>query len=386
MSTRRFRTWLGWAAVAVTVLVAGVIAFAWSGIYSVAASSGHFAVVSWLLEVGMRSSVRTHSVGVPEPNFGLADPDLVRLGAGHYHTVCVTCHGAPGEPAVSTVLHMLPPPPPLHGRIGEWRDRELFWLVKHGIKYTGMPAWPTMERDDEVWAMVAFLRKLPALDAEQYRDLAMGNARQVASDEAVGSRTGKSETTVCARCHDDGELPPVSSRVPRLAGQRETYLISALRAYADGRRSSGVMQEIASRIDASDIERLAQHYANLEPPARVSSSSADSETLERGRTIATDGVTEQKVPPCLSCHGESSSPAYPRLAGQSRAYLELQLRLWRSGRRGEWQQARLMGEIARRLSESQLVDVTAYFAAARSAPSATREPAEQALPTGARRP
>jgi hypothetical protein len=40
---------------------------------------------------------------------------------------------------------------------------ELFYIVKHGIKFTGMPAWPAQQRDDERWAMVAFLRRLPDL-------------------------------------------------------------------------------------------------------------------------------------------------------------------------------------------------------------------------------
>ena len=57
---------------------------------------------------------------------------------------------------------MLPPPPELSKAAKEWKDEELFWIVKHGIKYTGMPSWVAAERDDEVWSVVAFLKRLKA--------------------------------------------------------------------------------------------------------------------------------------------------------------------------------------------------------------------------------
>ena len=59
---------------------------------------------------------------------------------------------------------MLPPPPDLKDKVGLWRDGELFWIVKHGLKYAGMPGFPSLHRDDEIWAVVAFLRRLPSLD------------------------------------------------------------------------------------------------------------------------------------------------------------------------------------------------------------------------------
>jgi mono/diheme cytochrome c family protein len=55
---------------------------------------------------------------------------------------------------------MLPQPPDLADVVGEWNNAQLFRIVKHGVRFTGMPAWPMQDRDDEVWAMVAFLREL----------------------------------------------------------------------------------------------------------------------------------------------------------------------------------------------------------------------------------
>lgn len=59
---------------------------------------------------------------------------------------------------------MLPPPPNLARSMRPWSDAELFWIVKHGIKYTGMPGWVALERGDEIWAVAAFLREMPSIE------------------------------------------------------------------------------------------------------------------------------------------------------------------------------------------------------------------------------
>ena len=63
---------------------------------------------------------------------------------------------------------MLPSPPDLTTSMRPWKDEELFWIVQHGIKYTGMPGWVALEREDEIWAVVAFLKQIPTIDAESY--------------------------------------------------------------------------------------------------------------------------------------------------------------------------------------------------------------------------
>jgi mono/diheme cytochrome c family protein len=72
---------------------------------------------------------------------------------------------------------MLPSPPDLAVAMRPWKERELFWIVKHGFKYTGMPGWVALGREDEIWAVVAFLKKVPTLAPESYRDLALGKVR-----------------------------------------------------------------------------------------------------------------------------------------------------------------------------------------------------------------
>ena len=111
-----------------------------------------------------------------------------------------------------------------------WKESELFWIVKHGLKYTGMPGWIAPERDDEIWAVVAFLKRLPTLNADSYRDLALGSVRV---SERTGSELATMEShpeafSACARCHgSEGQLP-MSDLVPVLHGQPVDYLLSAI--------------------------------------------------------------------------------------------------------------------------------------------------------------
>jgi cytochrome c553 len=127
---------------------------------------------------------------------------------------------------------MLPSPPDLSASMRPWKERELFWIVEHGLKYTGMPGWVAPEREDEVWAVVAFLKRLPTLDARSYRDLALGGVRvsQHSGSELAISESHPEAISACARCHGaEGQLP-MSDLVPVLHGQPTDYLMSALQA------------------------------------------------------------------------------------------------------------------------------------------------------------
>lgn len=335
---------------------------AWSGVYSVAASRGHWAIVEWFLAFGMRNSVQTHAMLVQVPP--LDSPDLVRLGAGHFHVGCAYCHGAPGMPVNPVASQMLPPPPPLSDTVENWATRELFWIVKHGIKYTGMPAWVAQQRDDEVWAVVAFLRRLPDLTPQQYRELALDRVEVEPKDgpELATAESDPQAAGACARCHGAGTTAPASNLVPVLHGQKVEYLTQALQAYANGGRRSGIMQPLASDLDAESMAKLARYYAGLAPPQPRSRPEAEPASIDRGRGLATIGDTKTRVPACNACHGESGSATFPRLDGQHAAYLTRQLQLWKEGLNAGTDYGAIMALIARRLSDQQIRDVSAYYA------------------------
>ena len=98
---------------------------------------------------------------------------------------------------------MLPSPPDLAVAMRPWKERALSWIVKHGFKYAGMPGWVAIEREDEIWAVVAFLRKLPTLDAETYRNLVLGpvHVPERSGSELATADSNPKAVSACARCH-----------------------------------------------------------------------------------------------------------------------------------------------------------------------------------------
>lgn len=343
-------------AAATVALATGGLLIAASGIVPTRASSGHWAITEAFLQFAMRRSIATYSLGVRAPN--LDAPGLVLKGAGHYETGCRSCHGAPGIAQSPIARAMLPRPPDLRERAAGRKPEELFTVVRHGLKFTGMPAWPAPHRDDEVWAVVAFLRELPGLDGAGYRILVHGERAPSAPSQEVPTAA----VQTCARCHGLDGLGRGSGVYPKLAGQRADYQRNALEAYARGERRSGIMGPIAAGLSAEAIGRLADYYSRLRPSAGARPREIGA--VARGRSIALRGVRERRVPACVKCHGPKDEPvkaAYPALAGQPADYLELQLRLFKDGGRGGSAFAHLMAPIAARLTHAEMRDVALYF-------------------------
>ncbi|NUB35444.1 c-type cytochrome, partial [Azospirillum brasilense] len=246
----------------------GGFLFAWSGLYSIAASKEHWPPVTWFFGMAMRSSIETHAAFVGDPP-NLDDPALIRRGAGHYEDGCAPCHGAPDVGRNPISRHMLPAPPFLPGHAGDWTDKQLYWITYNGIKYAGMPAWPAQARDDEPWAVAAFLRRLDGMSAEEYRRLAFGETqpdgdRSALSDLTMLDGSTREVLDNCARCHGydgaGGGPGDSAAAFPRLSGQNAEYLFHALKAYAEGGRHSGIMQPVAAGLDESILRGLADHY------------------------------------------------------------------------------------------------------------------------------
>lgn len=347
---------IGWKGLGLGAAGLGLLglAVAASGLVSVGASGGHYAPTGWFLHWAMQRSVKFQASGIATPR--LDDPALIARGAGHYAGHCAQCHGAPGEPQSPTVRAMLPAPPTLEQKVTEWRDRELFWIVKHGVTMTGMPAWPTQARDDEVWAMVAFLRAYPGMDRERYRRAAAGiheRRNEGASIDIYG----------CAACHGRDGLGRDGDAFPIVAGQSERYLLDTLRAYAEGRRQSGFMQAAAGALTEAELEAVAAHFAAQPFRPAVGAAEPDPDLVARGRRIAEHGLPSEKVPACDGCHGAgATNPAYPRIAGQHASYLKTQLALWAEGKRGGTSYAPLMDTVGHVLDPAAIEAVAAYYA------------------------
>jgi cytochrome c553 len=391
--TRRFsRIRISRFAALVLVATSAMLLFSWSGLYDVAASKGHWPAVAWLLRYTMENSVETRSALVEAPP--LDDAALVERGAGHYETGCLPCHGAPGSPSNRIPNHMLPQPPYLPTHVEQWSTEELFRLVKHGLKYTGMPAWPALSRDDEVWAVVAFLLRLPDLSPADYARLANGADSMVAqtSDlpplpETPGALFPLAEAVLigaCARCHgvDGGGRP--SGAFPRLDLQTTEYLVRALTEYAEGVRPSGIMQPVAAALSDDQIRRLAAHYANgtVSIAVEAGQAEAEQELLARGLEIAAIGAPDRQIPACSACHGLEQGPAnrlFPSISGQYAQQIRLQLSLWKAGKRGGSAYSDIMAAIVANMTEDDMDAVALYYA---SLPAAEPETGERVTRSG----
>jgi mono/diheme cytochrome c family protein len=154
---------------------AGAALFVHSGFYDISAVEQHTRPVFALMDYAMRRSVKARIAELQVPE--LQDPQRIRRGAVQYRGHCIQCHGAPGVAPDAVAFGLTPAPANLVGTARTWSDAEMFWVVKNGIKMTGMPAWSYRLRDEEIWDVVAFVRASVGMSPQQYAALAAGLPR-----------------------------------------------------------------------------------------------------------------------------------------------------------------------------------------------------------------
>ena len=179
--------------IAVLGAALGAGAAIYAGLYDVAATSLHWRATSWLLETARTRSIKAQAAWITAPP-GLGDPANVILGVGHYAAHCAVCHGAPGVPRRDIAQGLYPPPPDLAKAASLYTPAELFWIIKHGIKMTGLPAWSD-HSDEEIWATVGFLEKLPGMNEQDYAGLV------IASMAHSGHHSSNSDDTNPSHVH-----------------------------------------------------------------------------------------------------------------------------------------------------------------------------------------
>ncbi len=155
------------AGVLLTAIVAAALVY--MGSFNVAADKPHSQPVFWLMNTVRERSVAIRAADVTVPG-NLADAKRITSGAAQYDEMCNLCHLAPGMKRTEISRGLYPRAPELR-RKSDLSPAEQFWVVKHGLKMTGMPAWGVTHNDELLWDIVAFLRKLPDLTADQYQTL-----------------------------------------------------------------------------------------------------------------------------------------------------------------------------------------------------------------------
>jgi cytochrome c553 len=303
-----------------------------SGLLPSSAEPGQPPVLDWYFNLAAQQAITLRSAMTEVPD--LDEPGMVERGAGHYAMVCADCHGSPSTPPAQFADNLSPSPPLLVERMAQWHpDARVFATVKHGIRRTAMPGWPSQMRDDEVWDMVAFLKALPDMAAASYSGM-------VADD--------------CTGCHGAEGEGGVAG-IPRLDIQTPGYLEAALKAFRDGTRASGTMMAAAAHLSDDQIEDLAVRYGRgvVFP---IGAGPAEAAAIVR------HGIPESDVPACDTCHGASARPGYPRLGGQDADYLLSQLELFklledeRGGPNGH-----IMAEVVRFLESDEMVALAEWY-------------------------
>lgn len=164
------------------IAVLGGGLFIYSGFYPIGADTPHHTFTYWVLETLRERSVARAAQAIKVPE-NLNSSDRLLAGGADYNDMCAECHLKPGKTQSDFTLGLYPSPPNLsvvsdeHGHThstSETSDESLkrqFWIIKHGIKASGMPAWGPTHSDERIWNMVAFLRRLPTLSSDQYQIL-----------------------------------------------------------------------------------------------------------------------------------------------------------------------------------------------------------------------
>jgi mono/diheme cytochrome c family protein len=147
-------------------LVAAVVIV--SGTYNFAADAPHTTVIARFIAIARERSVEVRASGIKVP--ALLDPKMIAEGAEHYAAMCTGCHLAPGMKE-NEMRPGLNPKPPVLASVPREDAGEQFWIVKHGLKMTAMPAWGLTHSDSEIWNIVAFLQQLPGMPPARYGEL-----------------------------------------------------------------------------------------------------------------------------------------------------------------------------------------------------------------------
>jgi ketosteroid isomerase-like protein/mono/diheme cytochrome c family protein len=191
--------------VLITLAVVAVIALAvcYGGAFNMAGDDHHWGMTAGMIETMRDRNVARQARDVVVPK-NLAEEKLIANGASEYAEMCTGCHLAPGMKDTEMRKGLYPMPPNLAEHGAHRSAAEQFWIVKHGLKMTGMPAWGLTHDDDRIWSMVAFVQKLPSLSPEQYHELAESGEGHHHHDEMEGHDDGHGDEAE-EHHHDDAD-------------------------------------------------------------------------------------------------------------------------------------------------------------------------------------
>ena len=153
--------------VAVLLVLGAAAATVYSGAYNIGADAPHTDLVRGAIDTVRDRSIVAHARGIKAPA-DLGSPQRIAAGAGLYDEMCTGCHLGPGLERSELSQGLYPSAPELAAG-SDLTPEQQFWVIKHGVKLTAMPAWGKTHDDQLIWNMVAFLQQLPKMSPGQYK-------------------------------------------------------------------------------------------------------------------------------------------------------------------------------------------------------------------------
>jgi mono/diheme cytochrome c family protein len=144
------------AVLILAILMLAALAIARLGLMPVSADGAHSRLEVRLMPTVLHASVVRHASG--ETNPVPLNEDNLNAGVDTYKAMCARCHSTPEGKASIYGQSFYPSAPQLPKGMSQYTDSQLFWVIKHGIRNTGMPAWGSMLADEEIWQLVSLLK------------------------------------------------------------------------------------------------------------------------------------------------------------------------------------------------------------------------------------
>ncbi len=152
-----------------TALLVGFL-FIWFGLFNMSAKDKHWDITTELIEFVRERSieVRAETIQVPD----LSSAEMISNGAKNFDAMCSQCHLAPAMEPTELHLGLYPQPPVFYKeKHNDHGSENTFWVIKNGLKMTGMPAWGDFHTDGQIWEMVAFINNFSGMSETEYKNL-----------------------------------------------------------------------------------------------------------------------------------------------------------------------------------------------------------------------
>ena len=211
---------------------------------------------------------------------------------------------------------------------------------------------------------------------------------EISPQDFSANLDSEQRTAKCLSCHghhaggDTDFGPDTRFGTPALRGMGEQYLKESLKAYQAGTRKHEEMSVISTFLDEETMNFMARSFAAyMAPPMKsvreLTALAENDAVFRKGQTIARQGISQQGVPACISCHGPlgEGSATGPRLAGQNVMYIQSQFKAFASGSRQTTQSA-LMQPVVAGLTDDDIKAVAHYYEAVSESPVLTRRVTE----------